>query len=202
MAWAPPDLLLTKSRYAPLGPPAAARQGAGRRTAPGPGRPHARGCGGPHGAHRCALAGGSGRGARARRHAADKRPGRGRQRADAASSTALLRQAENRGGSAVSSPGSAGIYLPAADNKTDIYLPAADNRIDIARLNNRGPSAGHSLRARCPDAQMPSSVRNSDTDVSFAMAACILRRSRRPGAWRRISPPTGQRTGPRAVPPC
>ena len=41
------------------------------------------------------------------------------------------------------------------------------------------------------DAQMPCAVQNSDTDVSFAMAACILRRSRRPGAWRRISPPTG-----------
>ena len=34
-------------------------------------------------------------------------------------------------------PGSAGIYLPAADNKTDIYLPAADNKIDIARKGRR-----------------------------------------------------------------
>ena len=41
------------------------------------------------------------------------------------------------------------------------------------------------------DAQKPCSVQNSDTDVSFAMVACILRRSRRRGAWRRISPPTG-----------
>ena len=55
---------------------------------------------------------GSGRGAGARRHAADKRHGRVRQRADAASGAALLRPAGNRGGSAVSSPGSAGI-LPA-----------------------------------------------------------------------------------------
>ena len=50
----------------------------------------ARGCGEPHGAHRCALAGGCGRGARARRHAADKRHRRGRQRADATAGGALL----------------------------------------------------------------------------------------------------------------
>ena len=48
------------------------------------------------------------------------------------------------------SPGSAGIYLPAADNKTDIYLPVADNKIDIARLNSRGPSARCGQDARAP----------------------------------------------------
>ena len=48
------------------------------------------------------------------------------------------------------SPGSAGIYLPAADDKTDIYLPVADNKIDIARLNNRGPSARCGQDARAP----------------------------------------------------
>ena len=53
----------------------------------------ARGCGESHGTHRCALAGGCGRGARARRHAAHKRHRRGRQRADAASGAALLRPA-------------------------------------------------------------------------------------------------------------
>ena len=47
-------------------------------------------------------------------------------------------------------PGSAGIYLPAADNKTDIYLPVADNKIDIARMNNRGPSAHCGQDARAP----------------------------------------------------
>ena len=69
------------------------------------------------------------------------------------------------------------VHLPNVGSRP--LRPARHHRAHGERLGQTPPRPGRTVTAK------------SDTDVSFAMAACILRRSRRSGAWRRISPPTG-----------